>query len=71
MTRVRTVIGGLAVISILGLAGHVGRAHDPAYPDVETDDDFFKQLTLELGLAKGRARLEWAERCIERINKRA
>lgn len=45
-------------------------AGDPAYPEVESDEDFFKQLTLELGLMKGRARLAWVERCIERIEGR-
>lgn len=46
------------------------RAHEPSYPDVKPDNEFFMQLTLELGLSKGRARLAWAERCIERITAR-
>lgn len=46
------------------------RANDPRYPDALPDADFYKQLTLELGLQKGRARLAWADQCIERIEAR-
>jgi DNA-binding PadR family transcriptional regulator len=45
-------------------------AEDPAYPDVASSADFFRQVTLSLGLAKGRARLQWADACIERIKRR-
>ncbi len=46
------------------------RAEDPRYPDELPDDAFFPQLTLALGLKKGRARIEWADECIARIKKR-
>jgi PadR family transcriptional regulator, regulatory protein AphA len=45
-------------------------AEDPRYPDELPDDAFFPQLTLALGLKKGRARIEWADECIARIKKR-
>ncbi|MEX0899573.1 MAG: PadR family transcriptional regulator [Gammaproteobacteria bacterium] len=47
------------------------RAEDPRYPDALPDDAFFPQLTLALGLRKGRARIEWADECIVRIKKRS
>ncbi len=47
------------------------RANDPGYPDKLPDEDFYPQLTLELGLAKVRANVEWCDRCIERIRARA
>lgn len=46
------------------------RASDPRYPDRLPDADFYQQLTLELGLRKGRARLAWADECIARIESR-
>ena len=46
------------------------RSNDPRYPDDLPDDEFFKQLTLASGLSKGRARLEWADECIARIEAR-
>ncbi len=46
------------------------RAEDPRYPDDLPDEAFFPQLTLALGLKKGRARLEWADECIARIKTR-
>lgn len=46
------------------------RADDPRYPDNLPDEDFYPQLTLDLGLAKVRANVEWCDRCIERIRAR-
>ena len=46
------------------------RAEDPRYPDALPDDAFYPQLTLALGLTKGRARIEWADECIARIKQR-
>ena len=47
------------------------RSNDPRYPDKLPDKDFYPQLTLDLGLTKVRANVEWCERCIERIRARA
>jgi len=46
------------------------RAEDPRYPDQLPDHEFYPQLTLALGLKKGRARVEWADECIARIKTR-
>lgn len=45
-------------------------AQDPSYPDPADRDDFYAQLTLDLGLHKLATKVEWAERCITRIEKR-
>jgi PadR family transcriptional regulator AphA len=45
-------------------------AADPTYPDCADRDDFYAQLTLEMGLRKLAAKLEWADRCISRIETR-
>ncbi len=45
-------------------------ASDPSYPDCADPDDFYAQLTLDLGLRKLSAKLEWADRCIARIENR-
>lgn len=46
------------------------KSTDARYPDALPDDEFFPQLTLALGLKKLRAKLEWADECIERIESR-
>ena len=46
------------------------RSEDPRYPDDLPDEDFFPQLTLDLGLAKVRANVDWCDRCIDRIRRR-
>ena len=46
------------------------RNEDPRYPDQLPDDEFFLQLTLASGLKKGRARVEWADECIARLQAR-
>lgn len=46
------------------------RADDPRYPDALPNEDFYPQLTLDLGLQRMRATLEWCERSIQRINVR-
>ena len=43
---------------------------DPDYPDVQDRDDFYAQLTLDLGLNKLATKVAWADRCIERIETR-
>jgi DNA-binding PadR family transcriptional regulator len=45
-------------------------AADPSYPDCADTDDFYAQLTLDLGLHKLAAKVEWADRCIARIENR-
>lgn len=47
------------------------RNEDPRYPDDLPDQEFFMQLTLASGLKKARARVEWADECIERLKARA
>jgi DNA-binding PadR family transcriptional regulator len=43
---------------------------DPSYPDCADRDDFYAQLTLDLGLRKLATKLQWADRCIARIENR-
>ena len=45
-------------------------SQNPLYPDDLPDEDFYPQLTLDLGLAKVRANVDWCDRCIERIRSR-
>lgn len=45
-------------------------AHDPSYPDCEDREDFYAQLTLDLGVQKLTTKVAWADRCVERIEKR-
>lgn len=46
------------------------RQHDPRYPDELPDEDFFPQLTLDLGIAKVRANVDWCDRSIQRMQAR-
>jgi PadR family transcriptional regulator AphA len=46
------------------------RSNDPRYPEELSDEDFYPQLTLDLGLTKVRANVEWCDRCIDRIQAR-
>lgn len=46
------------------------KASDPAYPDALQPDDFYAQLTLDLGLEKLATKVAWAERSIHRIESR-
>lgn len=46
------------------------RRQDPSYPDPGDDADFHAALTLDLGLRKSNAQVEWADECIRRIEKR-
>jgi PadR family transcriptional regulator AphA len=45
-------------------------AEDPTYPDCADRDDFYAQLTLDLGLEKLATKLAWADRCVARIERR-
>jgi DNA-binding PadR family transcriptional regulator len=45
-------------------------ASEPTYPDCAERDDFYAQLTLDLGLNKLATKVEWADRCITRIEAR-
>jgi DNA-binding PadR family transcriptional regulator len=45
-------------------------ATDPKYPDLPDRDDFYAQLTLDLGLNKLGTKVAWADRCISRIEHR-
>jgi hypothetical protein len=53
----------------LGHSG-VGGASDPRYPDDLPDQDFYAQLTLDMGLTKVRANVEWCDDAIARITAR-
>lgn len=44
--------------------------NDPRFPDALPDEAFYPSLTLDLGLRKVRANVEWCEDCIERLRKR-
>jgi DNA-binding PadR family transcriptional regulator len=43
---------------------------DPTYPDCDDRDQFYAQLTLDLGIHKLGAMAAWADRCIARIEAR-
>lgn len=45
-------------------------AEDPSYPDCRERDEFYAQLTLDLGLHKLTTKVAWATRCIRRIEDR-
>jgi DNA-binding PadR family transcriptional regulator len=45
-------------------------AADPSYPDCTDRDDFYAQLTLDLGIHKLTTKAAWASRCIRRIEDR-
>lgn len=44
--------------------------NDPRYPDALPDVEFYPQLTLDMGLTKLRASVEWCDRSIDRIRAR-
>ena len=68
MRELRELVAGeLAVLQ--GLAAGWA-AEDPTYPDCADRDDFYAQLTLDLGLHKLATKLAWADRCLERIERR-
>ena len=46
------------------------QSNDSRYPDGLPDEAFYPQLTLDLGLTKVRANVEWCDRSIERIRAR-
>jgi DNA-binding PadR family transcriptional regulator len=46
------------------------KANDPGYPDQLTDASFYQQLTLQMGLMKVRANLQWCDESIARIRLR-
>lgn len=46
------------------------RDQDPDYPDPRDPADFHAALTLDLGLMKTRAQVEWARKSIHRIEQR-
>lgn len=46
------------------------RTCDPRYPDDLPDPDFYAQLTLDCGLRKVRANVEWCDNAIARIRAR-
>jgi len=46
------------------------RRNEPGYPDDMPDDQFFAQLTLDMGLRKARATIEWCDDSIARIKAR-
>jgi len=46
------------------------QACEPRYPDQLPDEQFYPQLTLQMGLTKVRANLQWCDESIERIRNR-
>ncbi len=46
------------------------KAHEPGYPDQLPDTSFYQQLTLQLGLMKVRANVQWCDESIARIRLR-
>ena len=46
------------------------RTCDPRYPDDLPDAEFYPQLTLDFGMTKVRANLEWCERSLARMKTR-
>jgi DNA-binding PadR family transcriptional regulator len=46
------------------------KANEPGYPDQLPDTQFYEQLTLQLGLTKVHANLQWCDESIERIRTR-
>ena len=46
------------------------KANEPRYPDELPDEQFYPQLTLQMGLTKVRANLKWCDESIERIQLR-
>lgn len=46
------------------------RDQDPDYPDPRDPADFHAALTLDLGLMKTRAQVEWARKSLQRIEQR-
>lgn len=46
------------------------QACDPRYPDALPDHEFYAQLTLEYGLSKVRANVEWCDNAIAKIRAR-
>lgn len=47
------------------------RSKDSRYPDNLPDEDFYPQLTLDMGLTRVRASVEWCDRSIKRVRARA
>lgn len=46
-------------------------SEDSRYPDFPHEDaEFYPQLTLDLGIMKTRTLVQWADRCIRRLEKR-
>lgn len=43
---------------------------DPRYPDQLSDEDFYPQLTLALGIKRVQATVEWCDETLARIRKR-
>lgn len=58
-------------LATLQAAEQEWRANDPRYPDDLPDEEFYPQLTLELGLMKVKANVDWCDRCIARIRSRS
>ena len=47
------------------------RSNDPRYPDALPNDAFYPQLTLDLGLRKIRANVEWCDDALKRMRARS
>jgi hypothetical protein len=47
------------------------RECNPQYPDGLSDEEFYPLLTLEYGLKKTRADIEWCDYAIQRIRSRS
>lgn len=46
------------------------RAHDPSFPDIDSDDGFHQHLTLRMGLHRMVASVKWCDETAQRIEKR-
>ena len=46
------------------------KSNDPRYPDELPDNEFYAQLTLDMGLRKVRTNVEWCDHAIARIRAR-
>ncbi len=57
-------------LETLKRAENCWKANDARYPDDLPDEDFYPQLTLQIGLMKVSANLQWCDKSIERIRSR-
>ena len=49
---------------------HEWQQEDSNYPDQLADTEFYPQLTLQLGMSRYRATIQWCDECLQRISLR-